>query len=493
MSFNSLHFILFFPIVTILYYAFPHRFRWLLLLVASCYFYMVWIPKYILVLFFLILVDYAAALLIERTEERTRKMFLVASLVSNILILAVFKYFNFLNDNLTALLSLFDIRNPVHSLDIILPLGLSFHTFQSMSYTIEVYRGNTPAERHLGRYALYVMFFPQLVAGPIERATHLLPQFRQQFFFEYERVTDGLKLMTWGFAKKVVIADTLAIFVQQVFSNPTQYPGVPIMMAMVFFTFQVYCDFSGYSDIAIGAAKVLGFTLMKNFDRPFHAESIAEFWRRWHISLSTWFRDYLYIPMGGNRGSKLRQSLNIMVVFAIVGLWHGADWRFINFGLFHGLCIVTSLWTVTIRKHITDITGLNRLPAFQKGLRICLTFSLVCVGSIIFRAFTVSDMYYMVTHVFSGVGEFFLNITDMHALETNLLLDGRFREFMVAVCSIALLLGVQAQQGRGSVREMIATKSPLIRWGVYYIAIMFILAYGKLDAETAQEFVYFQF
>ena len=334
MLFNSFQFLLFFPTVTLLYFLLPHRLRWQLLLFASCLFYMAFIPWYIVILIITILIDYFAGLWLDRPDlaPAQRKTVLTISIVSTCLVLFVFKYFNFFNTNFTAIASFFRWNYPIGALKIILPIGLSFHTFQSLSYVVEVYRGNQKAERHFGIYALYVMFYPQLVAGPIERPQNLLHQFYAEHCFDYRRVTDGLKLMLWGMFKKVVIADRLAIAVNQVYGNPHDYTGVPLIVATVFFAFQIYCDFSGYSDIAIGAAQVMGFRLMDNFNRPYFSKSIAEFWKRWHISLSTWFRDYLYIPLGGSRTKTWRWQFNLFITFLASGFWHGANWTYIIWG-----------------------------------------------------------------------------------------------------------------------------------------------------------------
>jgi D-alanyl-lipoteichoic acid acyltransferase DltB (MBOAT superfamily) len=297
MLFNSIQFLIFFPAVTALYFGLPHRLRWAWLLAASCYFYMAFMPSYILILGFTIVIDYFAGLAIENAEGRRRKLFLAASLAANVGVLVVFKYFNFLNANLKGLAEALRWNYPVESLAILLPIGLSFHTFQAMSYTIEVYRGAQPAERHFGIYALYVMFYPQLVAGPIERPQNLLHQFREVHRFDYERVASGLRLMAWGFFKKIVVADRLAVPVNLVYGEPEKHTGLALLVATYFFAYQIYCDFSGYTDIARGAARVMGFELMKNFDRPYAARSVAEFWTRWHISLSTWFKDYLFFPL----------------------------------------------------------------------------------------------------------------------------------------------------------------------------------------------------
>ncbi len=298
MLFNSLEFALFFPFVTLLYFVLPHRVRWALLLGASAWFYMAFVPVYILILGFTILVDYVAGLLIENAAGRRRGWYLALSVLANVGVLAVFKYWNFLATNVNDVFLLFDPQIQVPLLALLLPIGLSFHTFQAMSYTIEVYRGTQPAERNLGIYALYVLFYPQLVAGPIERPQNLLHQFREVHQFDADRVFAGLSRMLAGLFKKLVIADRLAIVVNGVYGDPTAYSAGTLLLATWLYAVQIYCDFSGYSDIALGAANVMGFTLMENFDRPYFATSIGDFWRRWHISLSTWFKDYLYVPLG---------------------------------------------------------------------------------------------------------------------------------------------------------------------------------------------------
>ncbi|HET6224970.1 MAG TPA: MBOAT family O-acyltransferase, partial [Bacteroidia bacterium] len=354
MLFNSAQFLFFFPLVTILFFLLKSNYRWALLLAASCYFYMFFRPVYILILFFTIIVDYYAGIFIERAKDpKTRRLYLIISIISNVSILAVFKYFNFLNENITGLAELIGLHNPIPYLTILLPIGLSFHTFQAMSYTIEVYRGNQRAERHFGIYSLYVMFYPQLVAGPIERPQNILHQFHEKQVFSYERAANGLNQMAYGMFKKVVIADRLAEYVNAIYGNPQHYSTLPIIIATLFFSIQIYCDFSGYSDIAIGAAKVMGYDLMENFNRPYLSTTISEFWTRWHISLSTWFKDYVYIPLGGNRTTKIKWYRNLIIVFLLSGLWHGASWNFIIWGALHSFYLVFGLMTIHYRKRIS--------------------------------------------------------------------------------------------------------------------------------------------
>ena len=319
MLFNSFEFLLFFPIVTILFFVMPHRFRWSLLLTASCFFYMFFIPVYILILFGTIIIDYFAGIYLEKTvDPKRKKIYLICSLIANIGVLAVFKYYNFFLDNINEFsLELFDKATALRYLGIALPIGLSFHTFQAMSYTFEVYYGRQKAEKHFGIYALYVMFYPQLVAGPIERPQNILHQFHQKQSFDYQRFSSGLQMMIWGLFKKVVIADNLAGLVNTAYTNPEDHTGMTLLLTSYFFAFQIYCDFSGYSDMAIGAARVMGYDLMENFRTPYLSASIKEFWSRWHISLSSWFRDYLYIPLGGNRVGKSRWLLNLFLVFLL--------------------------------------------------------------------------------------------------------------------------------------------------------------------------------
>ena len=484
MLFNSLAFLVFFPIVTAIYFAVPYRFRWIPLLAASCYFYMAFIPVYILILFFTIAVDYVAGIAIEDSTGRRRRLFLLASIAANVGVLAFFKYFNFLNANLAELASFIHWNYPIGSLGIILPIGLSFHTFQSLSYTIEVYRGKYRAERHLGIFALYVMFYPQLVAGPIERPQNVLPQLHQKHDFDYRRVTDGLKLMAWGFFKKVVIADRVAILVNHVYAQPAAYEGLPLIVATVLFAYQIYCDFSGYSDIALGSAQVMGIRLMKNFDSPYSSASISEFWRRWHISLSTWFRDYLYIPLGGNRVAKWRWYTNLMVTFLVSGLWHGANWTFVAWGALHGTYLVTSIWTESVRRSFTRAIGLDRFPTLHDTVRVFVTFALACFAWIFFRAANVGDAIHVATHLFSGLSFSAESFSALFGLGLD-----RF-EVLITVLAIAVLELVQWLQRHGRLAPGLETQPVVVRWAAYYALIVAILVFG---AFTQAEFIYFQF
>ena len=338
MVFNSVGFLIFFPIVLILYFALPKRASWIMLLIASYYFYISWNVKLIYLIVFTTAISWISSMLIERTKKPAiRKLFLVLTLVTCLGILFFYKYFNFLSDSVVEALKFFGIGADPFNLDLILPVGISFYTFQTLSYVIDVYRGDIKTEPNFFFYALYVVYFPQLVAGPIERPDNLIPQLHERHRPNWENTRNGLRKMLIGFFKKVVVADLLATYVNAVYNDAANATGLGIVIATVLFAVQIYCDFAGYTDIAIGCAEIMGIKLMQNFDRPYISESIQEFWRRWHISLSSWFKDYIYFPLGGSRCAKWKNLRNIMIVFMVSGLWHGAAWTFVSWGTLHGL------------------------------------------------------------------------------------------------------------------------------------------------------------
>lgn len=391
MLFNSIEFFLFFPVVTALYFLLPHQWRWLMLLIASCVFYMFFVPAYIFILLATIVVDYVAAIQIEKSSKVGAKRWLIGSIVSTCLILAVFKYCNFFIDNFNGIAQLIGWNYSLNTLSILLPIGLSFHTFQSLSYVVEVYRGNQKAERHFGIYSLYVMFYPQLVAGPIERPQNVLHQFYERHSLNYADVSLGMQRIVWGLFKKVVIADNLAQFVTPVYEHASEVSWMYLALAVVFFSFQIYCDFSGYSDIAIGTARVMGFRLMENFKLPYRSSGVGMFWSKWHISLSTWFRDYVYIPLGGNRRGAARTSLNLFIVFAISGFWHGANWTFVVWGMAHGLWLV-----------LENRMNIRWEGKFKNVAATLFTFAGVSVLWVFFRATTFDQAL----SVFKGIATF---------------------------------------------------------------------------------------
>jgi len=495
MLFNSLHFLMFFPIIILLYFAFKHRHRWIILLLSSYYFYMSWRAEYVILLAISTLTNYFAALGIDKSNSRKAKnIFLVFSLATNLGLLFAFKYFNFFSDSIREILAQFAIPlNPI-TLKVLLPIGISFYTFQSIGYTIDVYRGKIKPEKHLGIFAVYVSFFPQLVAGPIERAKNLLPQFFEKHNFNYAQTVDGLKLMLWGFFKKLVIADRLAVFVDMVFNNVGDFTGVHFIFATVLFAFQIYCDFSGYSDIAIGAAQVMGFRLMDNFNRPYISRSVSEFWKRWHISLSTWFRDYLYIPLGGNKVSIFRNHINIIIVFLLSGLWHGAGWTFVIWGLLHGFYLLIHKATTKIRQSILRFIRIDRLPAIHKITDIIITFTLVNIAWVFFRADTLKDAMIILKSIFSmSTITAFIPTVQTILVEWNrphLTLGLGMYQLYVAIAAIVFMEIIHYMQGHASIRHLLANKPSWIKWSMYMIIILAILYFGQFGENP---FIYFQF
>ena len=483
MLFNSFQFLLFFPTVTLVYFLLPHRWRWLHLLLASCVFYAAFIPAYLLILLFMIVVDYIAGIMIENASPARRKRFLIISILTNVGILSIFKYYNFFIDNVNSLISVVGIpTHPFPMSSLILPIGLSFHTFQAMSYTIEVYRGNRQAERHFGIYALYVMFYPQLVAGPIERPQNMLHQFHERKYFDYTNLTEGLKQMLWGLFKKVVIADRLGLFVNEVYNHTGDYRGLTFVAATVFFSFQIYCDFSGYSSIAIGAARVMGFDLMKNFDTPYLSRSIREFWQRWHISLSTWFRDYVYIPLGGNKVSTGRWYYNLFITFLISGIWHGANWTFVIWGALHGAYVLAAI-TNPFRPWIDRIGTRIPLWAGVAGDRI-VVFVLVSFAWIFFRSNSLADS----VHIVRSIAD--LSSYDLSQLSFRLVPENKHSVYTIDMLFgwiwIFFLIVTEIVFSKYSFQRL-ATP---IRWSTYIVGIIIILLLGVFENN---EFIYFQF
>lgn len=454
----------------------------MLLLAASCVFYMVFVPSYILILFFTIVVDYFAGIQIEKAQGAKRKTYLVLSLVANIGVLAIFKYGGFATENLNLLLNFFGYTKGIPFLQMVLPIGLSFHTFQAMSYTIEVYRGNERAEKDFSIYALYVMFYPQLVAGPIERPQNLLHQFREVHQFDYAKVVSGLRLMFWGFLKKLLIADRIAVAVGAAYSHPADINGPALLIVIYFFSIQIYCDFSAYSDIARGAARVMGFELMKNFDQPYFSSSLPEFWRRWHISLSTWFKDYVYLPLGGNRTSTSRWYFNLLFVFAISGLWHGANWTFIVWGVLHGSALVGYYATADLRAQLAERLNLNRFPKLMNGLAQFITFNYVSFAWIFFRANSLSDALVVIKNIFNWQGSLSLSHLSLTGLN--------YYELLLSFTIVATLLLLERQEEKKNISLQFDLIPVWQRWISYYAAFFLLLFLGKF---TAQQFIYFQF
>lgn len=450
-------------------------------------------PVYILILLLTIVVDYVAGIGIESVTGPRRKTLLLASLVTNLGVLCFFKYFNFLNDTFAALLAPLQLSNPIPALTILLPIGLSFHVFQSMSYTVEIYRGHQKAERHFGIFSLYVMFYPQLVAGPIERPQNILFQFRRVHRFDVARVVSGLELMLWGFFKKICIADRLAPFVNQVYDHPHSYHGISFWIATIFFAFEIYCDFSGYSDIALGSARVIGFDLMKNFNRPYFSLSVSEFWKRWHISLSTWFRDYLYIPMGGSRVPFARLCFNLLLTFLVSGLWHGASWTYVVWGGLNGFYLILELLLQRGWAKAAAGSRWERVTSTFpfRCLRLAYTFSLICLSWVFFRANTLGDAGYIFNHFFDGLRTLPHDMRSLPFLKEHVLLGQQKTEFLLALAFLMVLIAVDLTDMRFSVAQLLHALDRRWRWMLYYSILSALLFFGAFNAS--QQFIYFQF
>ncbi|MCU0846299.1 MAG: MBOAT family protein [Spirochaetes bacterium] len=541
MIFTSLKFLLFFPTVILIYFLLPYKWRYILLLIASYYFYMSWKPIYGLLLFVTTVTIYVTALLMENRSQPIKKFLVVISLLINLGLLFTFKYFNFFSKNMNDLFSVISLNLTTPYLEMLLPVGISFYTMQALSYTFDVYRGKIPAERNFGMVALFAGFFPTILCGPIERAPNLIPQFRKKFDFDYDRVTYGLKLMAWGFFKKLVIADRLITYSIKVLGNPQSNEGIVFLIALYFTAFQVFCDFSGYSDIAIGAAKVMGYDLMENFRRPFHSKSMPEFWQRWHISLISWLRDYLYIPLGGNRIAKPRFAFNILLIFFLSGLWHGAEWTFVVWAVLNGLFSVIGAFINNIktkaRENIFGAIKNSPVPLlFAAGLIPVLTavfsheiglsatgdftvykFLVVFIGSYfitisIMKLIKENAMTWFVDkskimfrifitfHLFIFAGVFFVvkSVNDAWYVLTHVLdfSTKNFRagfsktEFNYMIISILILELYHIIETRGDVFKMLSTKPAAVRWAVYILLINLILFLGVFGEK---QFVYFKF
>lgn len=476
MLFNSLEYFGFLLTIGTAYFVMPYQWRTWLLLAASYFFYMSWKWEYGFLMLGVTLANYLGGLLVHSASSaRMRKIWLTGTILLSIAPLLFFKYFNFVNDSVRAVFLYSGREYGFAGLNLILPVGISFFTLQALGYSIDVFRGKYPAEKHFGRFSLYISFFPQLVAGPIERADHLLRQFERQNHFDIARLSEGAKLILWGLFKKVVIADNLAVYVNRVYDSPDLYSGSTLLMATYFFAFQIYCDFSGYSDIAIGSARILGYDLRQNFRLPYLATSIRDFWRRWHISLSTWFSDYVYVPMGGNRVSAARWVFNIATVFLVSGLWHGASWTFVVWGALHACYYLGEVLLDKVAKY--GRTGFSLSPV-PRWLKVLVTFHLVVLAWVFFRARTLADAFLILGRI----------VTDL----TGRLYRGPSQlETFVSVCLILMLLTVQVLQMKGVIGYGDG-KSRLpraLRWSGYMAMLYGLLLLGK----GSDAFIYFQF
>lgn len=490
MLFNSLQFLIFFPIVTLVYFLIPHKIRHLWLLGASYYFYMCWNPEYALLMATSTVITYASGIFIDKGKtELSRKIMVGVSFTLNLAILFYFKYFYFTMDNINAVRQLMGLSVLTPKFDVILPVGISFYTFQALSYTVDVYRKELEPEKNILKYALFVSFFPQLVAGPIERSKNLVKQIHERHHFDYRRARYGLLVMLWGFFLKLVIADRAAILVNTVYDSPESYSGLLLVVATIAFAVQIYCDFASYSIIAMGAAKIMGFELMKNFEQPYFSTSIAEFWRRWHISLSSWFKDYLYIPMGGNRKGAFRKYFNLMTVFLVSGLWHGASWNYVIWGAVHGVYQVVGGVSKNFRRFVCAILNVDRQTAQYKLFQRVLTFLLVCFGWIFFRSTNLSQAILIVKKIFTDFQPWTLYSGGL----TSMGLDGA--NLIVLALSLFVLYCVSRYEYKGaSAMQGVEEMSLFARWPIYYGLLFAVLIFGIYGPGfAASQFIYFQF
>ncbi|WP_299272276.1 MBOAT family O-acyltransferase [uncultured Psychroserpens sp.] len=489
MLFNSIDFAIFLPVVLTLYWVVSKNLvsRNVLILVSSYFFYGWWDWRFLILIAISSLVDYSVGLKMHKTDNsKTRKRLLFVSLFVNLGFLVYFKYTNFFIETFVDAFTLFGREMEISTLNIILPVGISFYTFQTLSYTIDIYRKQLEPTKNALAFFAFVSFFPQLVAGPIERASHLLPQFFKIYKFNYERVKSGLLLIAFGLFKKMVIADRAAVVVNQVYNNPEAYQGIDVVLATVLFAFQIYCDFSGYSDIAIGTARTMGFDLMKNFDSPYFSKSITEFWRRWHISLSTWFRDYVYIPLGGSRKGKYKTYFNLFLVFLLSGLWHGAAINFVIWGAVHGLIIVLEKATYKNRKKVYAKLGLDKKQFSNNLFFSIVTFIIVCFAWIFFRADTFINAKLLIKNIF--VNNYVSVVSD------SIYNLGLEKTHMIPLfVFIVLLLVFEIIHSRKNVSSFFNKQSIIFRWLFYIIIVFTIMLYGVYGDDDTSQFIYFQF
>ncbi len=479
MLFNSIEFLVFFPTVIAVYFAMPQRFRWILLLIASYFFYMSWNPSYIVLIMVSTVVDYSCAIGIENQKNKKVKLALLyLSLFVNLGFLVFFKYFNFLGDAFNSLFEPLGIFPQIPGHNILLPVGISFYTFQTLSYTIDVYKGKLKAERHLGYFALYVSFFPQLVAGPIERASRLLPQFYEKFEIEYERIKKGLLMVLWGFLLKLTIADRLSEYVDSVFNEPNIHNGLQKLTAAYFFIFQVYGDFAGYSYIAIGIALIMGYELMDNFKRPYLSVSFQEFWNRWHISLSTWILDYVYTPivLSKRHWGIYGIAFALLVTFVLNGLWHGANWNFIVFGFILGIYIGAEFLLKKQRKKLKKKIGKGKFRFFGWIATMCLWI----FACIFFRINSLGEVW-----------SFLGGILDFSSYSTTNLNLFKFPiDFVISLILIHLIWGLEFFQEKNNLLGKFKKQPSIIKWTLVIFLLLFVIFIGKYNSSA---FIYFQF
>ncbi len=489
MLFNSLKFLIFFPVVTLVYFLIPQRVKYLWLLAASYYFYMCWNPEYAILIAISTVITWLSGIFIDKGKTPlARKLTVAASFTINLAILFYFKYFYFTMDNINALRALMHLDALKPRFDVILPVGISFYTFQALSYTVDVYRGDVEPEKNPLKYALFVSFFPQLVAGPIERSKNLLSQVNAEHHFDYNRARCGLLVMLWGFFLKLVIADRAAIVVNTVYNDMSSFTGIQLAAATVCFAVQIYCDFESYSTIAKGAARVMGFELMDNFHQPYFSCSIAEFWRNWHISLSTWFKDYLYIPLGGNRKGSVRKYMNLMIVFLVSGLWHGASWNFVIWGAVHGMYQVVGGLTANFRRFVCAVLDINRDTPQYRWFQRIITSALVTFAWIFFRSANLTQSVAVIKSIFTNFAPWSIYHGGLSAMGLDI------ANIAVLFASAAVLFCVSLAKSRGEITEYIEGMHVFARWPIYFGLLFSVLIFGIYGPQfSAAQFIYFQF
>lgn len=486
MIFNSLDFAIFLPIVFILYWVFKGKLKTqnVLIVIASYVFYGWWDWRFLSLIFFSTLVDYSVGLaLYHSTEKKKRKLLLWVSILVNLGFLGFFKYYNFFLDNFKSAFSFFGNDIPLNSLEIILPVGISFYTFQTLSYTIDVYKNKLEPTKDFIGFAAFVSFFPQLVAGPIERATNLLPQFFKNRVFRKDLAINGLRQILWGLFKKMVIADNCARYANIIFNNSDNYSGLTLFLGALMFTFQIYGDFSGYSDIAIGTSRLFGFDLKQNFAFPYFSRDIAEFWRRWHISLSTWFRDYLYIPLGGSRGSAWFRVRNTFIIFLVSGFWHGANWTFIVWGGLNALYFLPLLITNRNRLNLGEIANTGLFPGVKEFLSILGTFLLTVLAWIFFRANNITHAFTYLKNLFSGLLDYTSSVKAMLFLKNTIGLS------LIVMLFFFIIIEWLGRKDQFAIECLLEKKPKWVRYGFYYAIILMLFVF----CGEKQDFIYFQF
>jgi len=482
MLFNSLNFAIFLPIVFILYWFATRgnlRLQNILLLVSSYFFYACWDWRFMFLLIFSTLLDYYTGIKIhEASNHKNKKFWLWLSIGINLGFLGVFKYYNFFASSFAEGLSMLGFKANLGTLQILLPVGISFYTFHGLSYVIDIYKDRIKPERNFVDYSVFVSFFPLLVAGPIERATHLLPQILKKREFDYSKAVDGLRQILWGLFKKIVIADNCAEYANIIFNNSSEYTGSTLALGALFFTFQIYCDFSGYSDIALGTARLFGIDLLRNFAFPYFSRDIAEFWRRWHISLSSWFKDYLYFPLGGSKGGMWMRIRNTFIIFIVSGFWHGANWTFIAWGFLNALYIMPSIIFSTNRKNIEIVAKGKFLPNLREFLAICLTFALTVIAWIFFRATSVTHAFTYISKIFSSS---LFTIPNFPGI--------RNAVSIVVLTAIFMIVEWVGREEQYAIARLGLKWHRPVRWAIYYAIILAIYVF----AGSEQQFIYFQF